>query len=215
MTADLDALAARLREDAKDQRDEHFQVAGRALVSRFRTAEIEEAAADALLALRQEMAEEDAGHTLALKAACDQRDTARGDFERAELARARAEVARDAAEALAAHLPERWYSCETMDAVRKERDAALRELADANASIAHAAEAYSAAIRERNIAQADTARLDKAEALLAAGGDILSADDDHDITITRRDSDTVAGGPTLRVALDACPEPKGEEGHDG
>ena len=134
------------------------------------TAAIEDIVADAqpaLLALRQEMAEEDAGHTLALKAACDQRDTARGDFERAELARARAEVARDAAEALAAHLPERWYSCETMDAVRKERDAALRELADANASIAHAAEAYSAAIRERNIAQADTARLDKAIAVLA------------------------------------------------
>jgi len=88
MTTDLDALAARLREDAKelcaeDQRDEHFQVADRALVSRFRTAEIEEAAADALLAARakidrlhQEQAEEDAGHTLALKAACDQRDAA-------------------------------------------------------------------------------------------------------------------------------------------
>ena len=206
---DLDALAERLTELAEVLEAQEMATA----YAMSRPADYSgyafiRAAADALRALRQEMADEDAGRTLALR-------TARGDFERAELARARAEVARDAAEALAAHLPERWYSCETMDAVRKERDAALRELADANASLAHAAEAYSAAIRERNIAQADTARLDKAEALLAAGGDILSADDDHDVTITRRDSDTVAGGPTLRVALDARPEPKGEEGHDG
>jgi len=203
---DLDALAERLTELAEVLEAQEMATA----YAMSRPADYSgyafiRAAADTLLALRQEMADEDAGYALALKAANGQRDTARGDFERAELARARAEVARDAAEALAAHLPERWYSCETMDAVRKERDAALRELADANASIAHAAEAYSAAIRERNIAQADTARLDKAEALLAAGGDILSADDDHDVTITRRDSDTVAGGPTLRVALDACP----------
>ena len=143
VTADLDALVARLRDYAKCD----FVHAGywRCTPPTVDAGGDCEEAADALLALR----------------------TARGDFERAELARARAEVARDAAEALAAHLPERWYSCETMDAVRKERDAALRELADANASIAHAAEAYSAAIRERNIAQADTARLDKAIAVLA------------------------------------------------
>ena len=133
--SDLDALVARLRE-----------------------------AADTLLALRQEMADEDAGSALALR----QRDTARGDFERAELARATASA---------------------------ERDAALRTIADTRRMvervIALYPEAYAAAVKAKSS---------------AGWGDGHGA-----MTMARN----VLTSFLLLAALDACPEPAGEEGQDG
>ena len=142
-------------------------------------------AGDALLALRQEMAEEDAGYALALKAANGQRDTARGDFERAELARATASAERDAA------LPLARFGLACLDVSRKN----LGDL-------------------EGGWVQ------DKATEL-----GVLTA---VEVTEPCRPENCVCaeyGFPCLcyrdseatkafRV-LDACPEPKGEEGHDG
>ena len=82
MTTDLDVLVARLRADAKALYAE-YDAKFPTWTTKQATANMEESAADALLALREE------------------RDAARGDFERAELARARAEAERDAALPLA------------------------------------------------------------------------------------------------------------------
>ena len=307
MTADLDALVARLRA--------HVRVLARAPsvpgVNVYRLREDCAAAADALLALRQEMADEDAGSALALR----QRDTARGDFERAELARATASAERDAAlREIADHAewareygktPDGQASLDWAKRVARaeaERDAALplarfglacldvsrknlgdleggwvqdkaTELGvltavevtepcrpencvcaeygfpclcyrDSEATKAfrvldarpepgvveercEACEEIGDDVRYRpdrdvplcdscDAALIDTSRLDKAEALLAAGGDIMSTlGRPHRVALKTFEGLRYSPAPTLRAALDACPEPAGEEGHDG
>jgi len=113
----------------------------------------------ALLALREEMAEEEAGSTLALRAANEQRDRAYAMQEKA-FAEYEAEKSR------------------------------LRgELAEA---------------------RKDTARLDKAERFLARGNDIIGCDTAPS-KVALENGFLLEWQPTLRAALDACPEPGGQD----
>jgi hypothetical protein len=87
---------------------------------------------------------------------------------------------------------------EALLSLRAERDALSRSLANV--------------MREEN---ADTARLDKAEALLAAGTRVNGQPGKVHVRYPNTDPLRYHVHPTLRAALDACPEPAGEEGHDG
>jgi hypothetical protein len=193
MTADLDALAARLQQIGAEltqrERADLRAAASAMLALRKERDDVEACRAecarllllreDEIDQLRREQAEEDAGCTLALKAAHAVQVEAWAKFE-AERARAAT---------------------------------AERELADANAHIAHAAEAYSTAIRERNVAQADTALLRECAELVDRLRELRAPRDIEEGSLMLNTCDYYALddlSASLRAALDARPEPAGE-----
>lgn len=102
--------------------------------------------------------------------------------------------------------PGRWAGYPLDDAVHVEWTESRAALATAEAALA-------AALRRAEVAELDTARLDKAEELLAARWDAISLPDGTVLLAGRTEE---IERPTFRAALDACEaRPAPREGGQG
>jgi len=97
-------------------------------------------------------------------------------------------------------------------ALRAERDMNLRDLQALAREHAVTESALAAALRRAEEGERDTARLDKAERVLAAAGDIGGWWHDNPVAIFDGSGSDLACGSTLRAALDAYAEPARTEG---